>query len=144
MTVYRSRSSVPLIPRLTESGHVTSSGRSVLTSSLVGPLSPSVEVLTHMFTNRSRRIRFFRLDQLSSCPETSLVPLTGGLRPQGSEPPGVAGSGGAQRRRSHQVCHVLLLQRLPVISETSFHVKAPDAGGFVLSHLSLRGQLCFL
>lgn len=35
----------------------------VLTSSLVGAVLPFVDVLTHMFTNRSRRIRFFRVDQ---------------------------------------------------------------------------------
>lgn len=35
----------------------------LLTPSLVGPVLPFVEVLTHMFINRNRRIRFFRLDQ---------------------------------------------------------------------------------
>lgn len=52
--------SVAAIPPLRRSGHVTRSRRG--TCSLVGPVLPFVEVLTHMFPNRSRGIRLSRLD----------------------------------------------------------------------------------
>lgn len=102
----------------------------LLPSSLVAPVLPFVEVLTHMSTNRSRRIRFLRLDQGQQLSRDQTGPTAD---------PRLHRGGGGQRRRSHQVCHMLLLQRPPVISNNQ--VKAPDVGGSVSSRLSPRSNL---